>query len=263
MFGAGDGEEFMRGTSFCAAFVAALAMLQAADGIAAEVRVLSIPFKEPMDQIGPEFERATGHKLVIKYAPSASLLNQVAAGEPFDLILIFPNLVDSLIGQGKVAAGTRVDIARAGLGLAVRKGAPKPDVGSVDALKGTLLKAQSIAYAAQGPSGVHLIGVLERLGIATEIKPKLRPMEAGSLVVGPVARGEAEIGIVSVPFILAEPGAELAGLLPSELQSYVSYSSGIGSAARDAGAAKALVHFFSQPGAMTVLRSRGLEPIRQ
>lgn len=253
----------MRGTSICTTLITTLAILHAAAGTAAEVRVLSIPFKGPLDQIAPEFERSTGHKLTIKYAPSAPLLNQIAAGEPFDLILIFPNLVDSLIGQGKVAAGTRVDIARVGLGLAIKKGAPKPDIGSSDALKNMLLKAQSIAYAAQGPSGIHLIRVLERLGIAAEIKPKLRPMEGGSLVAGPVARGEAEIGIVSVSFILAEPGVELAGILPGELQDYVYFSSGIGSAAREVNAAKELVHFFSQPTATTVLRSHAFEPIRQ
>jgi molybdate transport system substrate-binding protein len=253
----------MRAASFCAAVISTFAVLHSADSIAAEVRVLSIPFKGPLDQIGPEFERSTGHKLTIKYAPSAALLNQVVAGEPFDLILIFPNLVDTLIGQGKVAAGTRVDIARVGLGLAIKKGAPRPDIGSLDALKSTLLKTQSIAYAAQGPSGIHLLRILERLGIAAEIKPKLRPMDGGSLVAGHVARGEAEIGIVSIPLILAEPGVELAGILPSELQDYVYFSSGIGSAAREVNAAKELVHFFSQPAATAMLRSHAFEPIRQ
>lgn len=250
-------------TSLCAALVGALALTHATDGMAADVRVLSIPFKGPLDQIGPEFERATGHKLTVKFAPSAPLLSQVDAGEPFDLILIFPVTVDTLIAQGKVAAGTRTDIARAALGLAVRKGSPKPDIGSVDAFKIALLKASSIAYAARGPSGLHLIAVLERLGIAAEIKPKLKPMEGGSLVPGPVAKGEAEIGIVSVPFILADPGVELAGLLPADVQDYVYYSSGIGSAAREADAATALVRFLSQPAAMTVLRAHGLEPVRQ
>ncbi len=157
-----------------------------------------------------------------RYAPSEPLRKQIDAGEPFDVVLIFPNVVDDLIRQGKVAAGTRVDIARAGLGLAVRKGAAKPDIRSIDGFKRALLTSKSIAYAAQGPSGVHLAGVLERLGIAQDVRPKLKPVGAGSLVVGPVASGDVEIGIVSIPFILAErrcrtrraASARAAGLCP-------------------------------------------------
>ena len=230
---------------------------------ASEIKVLSIPLKGPLDNIGSQFERATGHKLMVKYAPSVPLLKQVDAGEPFDVILIFPNLVDELIKQGKVAPSTRVDIAHMGLGLAVKRGAAKPDIRSTDAFKRVLLTSSSISYAAQGPSGVHLVRVLDRLGIAQDVKPKLKPMAAGSLVVGPVARGEVEIGIVAIPFILAEAGAELAGSLPQELQDYVYYSSGIGRAAQDSNVAKAFVSYFRQPRSIEVLRSHGLEPIAQ
>jgi molybdate transport system substrate-binding protein len=246
---------------FAATMVAGLASLAADSATAAEIRVLSIPFKGPLGQIAPQFERSTSHRLVIKYAPSGPLLKQIDADEPFDVVLIFPSLVDQLTKQGKVAPGTRVDIARAGLGLAVKKGVAKPDIRTTDAFKRALLASKSIAYAARGPSGLHLIGLLDRLGIAQAVKPKLKPMAAGSLVVGPVARGEAEIGIVSIPFILAEPGAELAGLLPDELQDYVHYSSGIGSAARNANAARALVGYFRHPGAIQALKANGLEVV--
>jgi molybdate transport system substrate-binding protein len=251
----------MRTDSFAATLIAGLAIL-AANGVgAAEIKVLSVPYKEPLDQIAPQFERATGDKLMIKYAPSGPLLQQIGAGEPFDVVLMFPNLIDELIEQGKVAPSTRVDIARAGLGLAVRRGAAKPDIQSTDAFKRVLLTSSSIAYA--GPSGVYLVSVLDRLGIAQDVKPKLKAMGAGSLVVGPVARGEVEIGIVSIPFILAEPGAELAGPLPQELQDYIHYSSGIGSAAQDPDVAKAFVSYFRQPRSIEVLRSHGLEPTAQ
>lgn len=238
-------------------------MLTANAVTASEINVSSIPFKGPLDQIGPQFERSTGHKLAIKYAPSAPLRKQIDAGEVFDVVLIFPDVVDDLIKQRKVAVGSRLDIARAGLGLAVRKGAAKPDIQTTDAFKRALLTSASIAYAAQGPSGSHLIGLLERLGIAQEVTPKLKPMGSGSLVVGPVARGEVEIGIVSIPFILAEPGAELAGPLPRELQHYVHYSSGIASAAQDPNAARAFVGFFKQAGPIEILRSHGLEALTQ
>jgi len=230
-------------------------------GLGAEIKVLSIPFKEPLDQIRPQFERTTGHKLAVTYAPSAPLQNQIDAGEPFDVVLIFPELVDQLIKQGKVIAGTRVDIARAGLGVALKKGAAKPDLRTTEAFKRMLLASASIAYAAQGPSGIYLMGLLDRLEIAPEVKPKLKPMSASSQVVGPVARGEVEIGIVSIPFILAEPGVELAGPLPRELQDYVHYSSGIGISAQDRNAAKAFVSYFGQAESVEVLRAHGLEVI--
>jgi molybdate transport system substrate-binding protein len=244
-----------------AALLIAVSILPAEPATADDIKVLSIPFRGPMDVIGPRFEKATGHKLAIAFAPSDPLKKRIDAGEPFDAILIFPNLVDELIKQGKVAAGSRVDIARAPLGLAVKKGAAKPDVSSNDAFRRALLDAKSISYAAAGPSGVHLLTVLERLGITAEIKPKLRPMSAGSLVVGPVAKGEVEVGVVSTPFILADPGAELAGLLPRDLQDYVRYSSGIGAAAVSANAAKAFVSFLLHPDSMTVMKSNGLEPV--
>ena len=222
---------------------------------------MSIPFKGPLDEIRSEFERTTGHTLLIAYAPSAELRRQIAAGEEFDVVLIFPGQIDDLTKQGKVAGGTRVDIARAGLGVAIKKGAAKPDIKSTDAFKRVLLNANSIAYAAEGPSGIHLIGLIERLGIAAQTKPKLKPMGAGSLVVTTVAKGEVDIGVVAIPFILAEPGVELLGPLPLELQNYVVYSIGAGAAAKDASAAKAFITFFSNPGPVSVMKANGLEPI--
>lgn len=227
---------------------------------AAEIKVLSIPLRGPLEEIRSDFERTTGHKLQIKYGPSAELQRQIDAGEEFDVIVSLPGQIDELVKQGKVTAGTRVDVARAGLGVAIKKGAPKPDVSSTDAFKNVLLNANSIAYAAKGPSGKHLIGLIEQLGISAQTKSKLKPMAAGSLVVGPVAKGEVDIGVVSIPFILAEPGAELLAPLPLELQHYVVNSSGIGAAAKDVNAAKAFVAFFSTPNSVSVLKANGLEP---
>jgi molybdate transport system substrate-binding protein len=244
-----------------AALMIVLTTLQAHSVGAGEIKVLSIPFKEPLDGIRPEFERATGHKLVVKYAPSAELRRQIDASEEFDVVLIFPGQVDDLIKQGKVAAGTRVDIARAGLGVAVKKGGTKPDISSPDAFKRMLINATSIAYAAEGPSGKHLIGLIDRLGVATDVKPKLKPMGAGSLVVAPVAKGEADIGVVSIPFILANPGVDLLGPFPLELQHYVVYSAGVARAAKDPNAARAFVTYFANPTAVSAMKSNGLEPV--
>jgi molybdate transport system substrate-binding protein len=228
---------------------------------AAEMKVLSIPLRGPLEEIRSEFERTTRHKLLIKYGPSAELQQQIDAGEEFDVIVSLPGQIDDLIKQGKVALGTRVDVARAGLGVAVRKGAPKPDITSTDAFKSVLLNADSIAYAAKGPSGIHLISLIERLGIAAQTTAKLKPMGAGSLVVAPVAKGEVDIGVVAIPFILAEPGVELVGPLPLELQHYVVNSAGIGTAAKDVNAVKAFIRFLSDPGPVRALRASGLEPV--
>ncbi len=246
--------------SLFGALAVGLTLLQAQGVEAAEIKLLSIPLKGPLEEIRSEFERTTGHKLLIKYGPSAELQRQIDAGEEFDVIVSLPGQIDDLIKQGKVALGTRVDVARAGLGVAVKKGALRPDITSTDAFKSVLLNANSIAYAAKGPSGIHLISLIERLGIAPQTTAKLKPMGAGSLVVAPVAKGEVDIGVVSIPFILAEPGVELLGPLPPELQHYVVTSSGIGAAAKDVNAVKAFIRFFSDPGPVRALRASGLEP---
>ena len=148
----------MRTKSIAATWALGFAILVGHGAAGADIRVASIPFKGPLDQIGPRFERATGHKLAIRYAPSDPLRKQIEAGEPFDVVLIFPEIVEDLIRQGKIARGTRTDIARAGLGLAVKRGAAKPDIRTAEGFKHALLAATSIAYAAQGPSGQHLMG---------------------------------------------------------------------------------------------------------
>ena len=227
----------------------------------AEVKVLSVlPLKTFLDELGPQFERTTGHKLTIKYDVSASLKRQIDAGETFDVAILLPAIIDDLLKQGKVAAGTRTDVSRAAVGVAVRKGAPKPDVSSAEALKNTLLNAKSIAYSSEGGSGIYFKGLLDRLGIAAETNAKLKPL-ASSAVVPSVAKGEVELAVISPPAILADPGVELVGLMPKELQQYVVYTAGVSAAAKEAEAAKALLKHVTTPAAMVVMKSKGLEPI--
>ena len=247
--------------SLFAALAVGLMMLQPQGVSAAEIRVLSVqPLKTFLDELGPEFERTTGHKLMIKYNVSAALKRQIDAGETFDVALILPAIIDDLLKQGKVAAGTRTDISRAAVGVAVKKGAPKPDIGSAETLKRTLLNAKSIAYSGEGASGIYFKSVLERLGIAAEMNPKLKPL-GSSAVVPSVANGEVELAVISPPAILAEPGAELVGILPKELQNYVVYTAGVSATAKDADAAKALLKYLTTPAAMSVMKSKGLEPV--
>ena len=227
----------------------------------AEVQVLSVqPLKPLLEELGPQFERAAGHKLVIKYDVSAALKRQIDAGETYDVALLLPAIIDDYLKQGKVAAGTRIDVSRAAVGVAVKKGTPKPDIGSAEALKKTLLDAKSIAYSGEGGSGVYFKGLLDRLGIASETSSKLRPL-ASSAVVPSVAKGDVEIAVISPPAILADPGVELVGLMPKELQQYVVYTAGISAAAKQADAAKALIAYITTPAAIAVMKIKGLEPV--
>lgn len=230
---------------------------------AAEIKVLSVvPLKTSLDELGPQFERATGHKLSIKYDGSSGLKRKFEAGETFDLALIYPELIDDLVKQGKLVAGVRADIAIVAVGVAVKKGAPKPDISTADAFKRTLLNAKSISHSTEGASGLYFKSLIERLGIAAEMKPKLRPVDGGPLVVGPVAKGEVELAVITIPFIFLEPGAELVGPLPKELQHYVIYTASISSAAKQPDAAKALIKYLTTPAAASVIKSKGLEPAK-
>ena len=228
---------------------------------AAEVKVLGVPaLQTSLDVIGPQFERATGHKLNINYGGSSELVKRFAAGEAFDVALVWPAQIDRLLKEGKLAAGTRTEIARVAIAVAVKKGAPKPDITTTETFKRTLLNAKSISHSAEGASGIHLKSVLERLGIVAEMQPKLRPVPGGPYVVGPVVRGEVELAIITTPYIVIEPGAELVGPLPDELQQYVVYIAGVGTTASNAGAAGALIRHLTSPASASVLKAQGLDP---
>jgi molybdate transport system substrate-binding protein len=155
--------------------------------------------------------------------------------------------------------GSRVDLGRTGMGVAVRSGAPKPDIGTVDEFRRALLAAPTVAYANGGASGVHVHGILARLGIAEAMKQKLRPYPAGGAVEA-VARGEADIVVIGVSPILDVPGVELVGWLPPELQSYIVFTGSIGVAARQADAARTLLTLLTSPAAIELFKAQGFEP---
>ncbi len=162
--------------------------------------------------------------------------------------------------QGRLAGGTNTAIASVAIAVAVKKGSPRPDIGTVDAFKHAMLSAKSISHSADGGSGIYFKNLLDRLGITAQVKSKLRPMESGPLVVGPVARGEAEIAVITTPYIAMEPGADLVGPLPDELQQLIVYTSAIGSAAKEPEAARALIKHLTTPEATNLLKSNGLDP---
>jgi molybdate transport system substrate-binding protein len=253
----------MRFGSYAAvAAIAAVALLaHGSAALAADIKVLSVvPLKTTMDMLGPQFEAATGHKLVIAYGGSDQIKRRVENGEEFDVAVAFLELIEDLIKQGKLVADSRKIIASVPIAVAVKKGAPKPDISTVDAFKRTLLNAKSISHSAEGGSGIYFKGLIERLGIAAELKSKLRPINGATLVVPAVVKGEADIAVITTPYIAMEPGADLVGALPGELQQLIVYTAGISSAARQAGAAKALITHLTTPEAAKLLKSKGLDP---
>lgn len=226
---------------------------------ATEIKVLcATPVEDVMKELGRQFERTTGHKLMIEYDVAPVLKRRIDTGEKFDVAILLPALIDDLITHNKIAAGTRTVVARSGLGVGVREGASKPDIGSIDALRTTLREAKSVAYSKEGASGVAFLKLIERLGIAEEIKPKLKPTP-GNMFAYVVPQGEAEMIVVPISSILV-PGMQLVGPIPAELQTYFLFTAGISSKATEGEQAKALIDFLTAPAAAPVLRAKGMEP---
>jgi len=228
--------------------------------IAAEISVISTQAtQEAYQELVAQFEKATGHKVKTFFSGTLNVQKKLADGEPCDLIIMAGPAIDEQIKLGKAVAGSRVDLAKSGTGLAVRKGAPKPDIGSVDALKKTLLTAKSIGYST-GPSGVYMLSVFEKLGIADQVKGKLRQTPSGVFVGTLIANGDAEVGFQQIAELVHFAGIDYVGPLPGELQRMTMFSAGIHSGAKQADAARALVKFLTAPAAAPVIRKHGLEP---
>jgi molybdate transport system substrate-binding protein len=244
-----------------AATVVVLTLTQPAGAArAAEIKVFSSAAPRGIfRELAPDFERTTGHRLVIDYEFAADLKRRIEAGDPFDVAVLPPDLADDLVQRGKLTAGSRVDLGRTGMGVAVRRGESKPHIETVDAFRRALLAAPTVAYASGGESGVHVLGVLAQLGIAEAMKQKLRLYPAGGAVEA-VARGEADLVVIGVAPILYVPGVELVGWLPPELQSYIDFTGSIGAAAKQADAARTLLTSLTSPAAVELFKAQGFEP---
>jgi molybdate transport system substrate-binding protein len=240
---------------------AAGALLACSMAGAAEIKVLSTQAtEEAYRELVPQFEKASGHKVTTTFTGTLGVMKRLADGEAYDLLIMSSQSIDELTKSGKVVAGSRVDLAKSGVGVAVRKGAPKPDISTTEAFKRTLQAAKSIAYVEQGGTGIYLKGLLERLGLAEELKPKIKALPSTNPAALAVANGEAEIGMTQISEILPYPGAELVGPLPPEIQLYTVFSAGIGADAKQADAAKALIAFLTAAEAAVVIKAKGLEP---
>jgi molybdate transport system substrate-binding protein len=242
-----------------ASIIMATTLFSGAAG-AADISVLSTQAtQEAYLELAAEFEKTTGHKVKTDFTGTLNVQKRLASGESFDMIIMAAPAIDEQIKLGKAAAGSRVDIAKSGTGVAVRKGAPKPDIGSVEAFKKTLLSVKSIGYST-GPSGVYMLGVFERLGVAEQVKGKLKQTPSGVFVGNLIANGETEIGFQQVSELVHFAGIDYVGPLPGELQRMTVFSAGIHAGAKQPDAARALVKFLAAPAAAGVIRKHGLEP---
>lgn len=230
---------------------------------AAEIKVMStVAMTATLDELKPKFEAATGHKVTIVYSVIADLRKRIQEGETADVMILSRAALDDLQAQGKAMPGSIVNLASSYVAIGVRAGAAKPDIGSADALKRTLLAAKSIVYADPakgGASGVYFAKVLDRLGITEQMKSKTI-LVPGAQAAEVVARGEAEMGVAQASEIVPIAGAQLVGPLPGDLNNVTVFAAGIGPASKAPAAAKALVEYVTGPVGAGVLKSKGLDP---
>ena len=226
---------------------------------AADIKVMASTGVSAMfQQLLPVFERNTGHKVLISYDTSNIILRKIQAGDTADLVVLTAPLIEQLTQQGRIVPGSRVDLARSGIGVAIRAGAPRPDISSVEAFKQFLLQARSVTYTATGASGLYFASVTEKLGIAPQIKAKaITP--AGGIVAELVAKGEAELGIQMISELQGVPGTVYLGPLPTEIQLFTVFSAGLFAGSAQVAPAKALAEFLTSADAIKVYQAAGME----
>jgi len=229
---------------------------------AAEIKILTTgAFKQVVVALVPEFEKATGHKVVVDNGTVGQLTQRVENGEAFDVLVLSPRGIENFIKKGRIVAGTSANLAKVGVGVMVKVDAPKPNIDSVEAFKQALLNAKSVAYidpASGGSSGIYVSGLLDKLGIAEQIKPKAK-LKNGGHVSDLIVSGEAEIGIHQISEIVSQKGVTLVGPLPAAIQNYTVYAVGLGSGTSHTDAAKAFIKVLTGPSAAPVLKLTGME----
>lgn len=229
---------------------------------AAKIRVLSSNgVRAVMDEVLPKGERAIGRALSIEFGTTASIKQRIEAGETFDVVIVTFEAMDDLIKAGKIASASRANLASSGIGVGIRRGAPKPDVRTSEALKRTLTNAKSLTYAADGASRPPIEKMLERMGIAESMKPKTVLTQGSARGLADVAAGQGELAMTLISEILPVDGIDLAGPLPAEFQSYVRFAAGISAKAVNAEAGKALIQFLAGPTVAPVFKAKGMDPV--
>ena len=246
--------------SSLAKFAATAIVIGASTAHAAEVKVIAAnAVKEAYLEIVSAFEKASGHKVTTIWAGTESATKQISGGEVVDIVLIAAPNIDKLIAEGKLAAGSRADVAKTGVGVAVRAGLPKPDISSREAIKQAVLAAKSVAYSS-GPSGFYLADLFNKMGIADQIKEKVKQPASGVQIAELMARGDADLGFHQVSELVHAKGIDYLGPLPADIQNITVYSAGLHTAAPTPDAAKALVKFLTAPEAAPMIKKIGMEP---
>jgi len=225
---------------------------------AAEIKIMSTPAATTaLRMAAQDFERATGHKVVITFSNIATTRKRIAAGEDFDMIVVSPKAIDDLTREGKLAAGASHNMGRTGLAIVGHKGSPRPDISTVESFKRTLLDVRLFAYSATGESGIGFLKVLDKLGIADAMKPRIRSASNMSAM---VESGGAELGITGVGAALSYKQLEYIGPLPAAAQEYVYLAAGVGADAKSPEAARALLKYLGDPAVIQAMSAKGLEP---
>jgi molybdate transport system substrate-binding protein len=249
----------MRFNKAAATFAAALAMACSA-AQAVEIKILSgNGAKAAVTELGAQFERISGHKVTIHFEVNPGVKKRIDDGEAFDLAVLNPPFLDEQIKNGKVVASTRTVLGRAGIGAAIKAGAPKPDISTVEGFKSALLAAKSVAYPGEGSSGRYFVTVVERMGLTKEMESRMRPMPA-EYNVEVVATGEVDMVVVVASRINGVPGVQSLGTIPQALQTWIGFTAGLSSKAKEQEAAKEMLKFFTSPTAEKILRDKGVEP---
>ena len=242
--------------------VAIAALLTLSPANAAELKVLSSNGTGAMvRELGDRFAKITGHTLTYRIDVAVRIQKTIEDGEAFDVTFLTTPVVNDLVKLGKIAPASVREVARSGIGISVRAGAAKPDIGTADAFRRTMLAAKSVVYTPAGGSGIYFLKVLERLGIANAMKPKLVAYVSGT-VADRVASGDIEYAVQQVSELLPVKGAEVVGPLPAELQFITHFSAGISTASKEPGAAATLMQFVATPDAATVIKAKGMEPVQ-
>jgi molybdate transport system substrate-binding protein len=235
--------------------------LAASTANAVEFKVMaSVGVRAILASLVPEFERVSGDKVDLNFGTAVPLKRQIDNGEGFDVVILVPSMLEDLTKTGKVAAGSVTNIARTGVGVAVKRGAAKPDVSSPAALEQAISASAHITYTKESQTSAVIIPMLSSLGIAEKMAPRTLLETSSNGTAGNIADGRADLGFILVSEILPVPGIELAGPLPPELQKYVVFTAGIGTSSKQAEAAKAFLDYLRTPAAATILRERGMEP---
>lgn len=244
----------------CVYLAASLVVVAANPAVSDELKIFgSRVTKMVVEDIGPQFERATGHRLVVVTDVAAVMKRRIEAGESFDLAVLVNFQTDDLIRKGKLVADTRLDLMKAGIGVAVRRGARIPDISTVEAFRQTLLAAKSITYLKEGASSMHLDRLFARMGIAQALAEKTIKPETEA-VSEMVAAGDVELGMIVIPNILSVPGAQLVGPIPEEVQSYIVFTAAVGTDSPNQQAARDLIAFLKSPAAISSIKSKGMNP---